>query len=162
MSLDTSTTRSNEPIDIAGLDGLRERAGAKLGVSDWVDVKQEAVTTFARLTGDEQWIHVDPERAKDGPFGTTVQHGFLTLGMSTGLLWSICTVSGFNVILNYGLNKVRFPAPLKVGARTRLHTELAEVTELTGGVQVIYRLTFEVENEPKPCCVADYVVRYYT
>lgn len=162
MSLDTPTTKSNEPIEIAGLAGLREREGTKLGVSDWVDVKQENVTAFARMTGDEQWIHVDEEKAKDGPFGVTVQHGFLTLGMLTGLLWSVCTVSGFNLILNYGLNKVRFPAPLKVGARTRVHVELPEVTELDGGgVQAVYRATYEVENEPKPCCVADWVVRYY-
>ena len=162
MSLDASTIRSSEPIVIAGLEGLRERAGTKLGVSDWVDVTQENVTTFARLTGDEQWIHVDPQRAKNGSYGTTIQHGFLTLGMATGLLWSVCTVSGFNVALNYGLNKVRFPAPLKVGARTRMHAELAEVTEVTDGVEAIYHLTFEVENEPKPCCVADLVFRYYT
>lgn len=162
MSFDTSTVRSSDPIVIAGLDGLRERVGTKLGVSDWVDVTQEDVTTFARLTGDQQWIHVDPERAKDGPYGATIQHGFLTLGMATGLLWSVCTVSGFDVILNYGLNKVRFPAPLKVGARTRMHVELAEVTELTGGAETVYHLTYEVENEPKPCCVADLVFRYYT
>ncbi|MEB3022106.1 MaoC family dehydratase [[Mycobacterium] crassicus] len=162
MSLDTSTTKNSEPIVIAGLAGLRERAGTKLGVSDWVDVTQENVSTFARLTGDEQWIHVDPDRARTGPYGTTIQHGFLTLGMSTGLLWSVCTVSGFNVVLNYGLNKVRFPAPLKVGARIRMHAELPEVTEVTGGAQAIYRVTFEVENEPKPCCVADLVFRYYT
>lgn len=162
MSLDTPTTRSSEPIVIAGLDGLRERAGTKLGVSDWVNVRQEYVSTFARMTGDQQWIHVDPARAQQGPYGTTIQHGFLTLGMSTGLLWSVCTVSGFDVVLNYGLNKVRFPAPLKVGARTRMHAELADVTELEGGAQAIYHLTYEVENEPKPCCVADVVFRYYT
>lgn len=163
MSLDTSTTtRSSGPIVIAGLDGLRARAGTKLGVSDWVDVTQRVVTTFAQLTGDEQWIHVDSERARNGQYGTTIQHGFLTLGMSTGLLWSVCTVSGFNVILNYGLNTVRFPAPLKVGARTRMHAELAEVTEVSGGAQAIYHLTYEVEHEPKPCCVADVVFRYYT
>ncbi|ASW96775.1 dehydratase [Mycobacterium intracellulare] len=163
MSLETSTTtRSSGPIVIAGLDGLRARAGTKLGVSDWVDVTQRVVTTFAQLTGDEQWIHVDSERARNGQYGTTIQHGFLTLGMSTGLLWSVCTVSGFNVILHYGLNKVRFPAPLKVGARTRMHAELVDVTEVSGGAQAVYHLTYEVENEPKPCCVADVVFRYYT
>jgi hypothetical protein len=118
MSIDAPTSKSQEPIVLSGLDGLRERAGTTLGVSDWVDVTQDNVTTFAELTGDEQWIHVDPVRAKAGPYGTTIQHGFLTLGMSTGLLWSVCTVSGFDVSLNYGLNKVRFPAPL-VPAVTR-------------------------------------------
>ncbi|TSD94071.1 MaoC family dehydratase [Skermania sp. ID1734] len=149
-------------VVLEGLDGLREREGTVLGVSEWIDVAQDDVNTFARLTGDEQWIHVDPARARNGPFGTTVQHGFLTLGMSTGLLWSICTVSGFEVVLNYGLNKVRFPAPLKVGARVRVHAELAAVTELAGGAEAVYHLTYEVENEPKPCCVADLVFRYYS
>src|SRR3954469_6576414 len=86
-----------------------ERVDTVLGVSHWVETTQENVDTFAKLTGDEQYIHVDPERAATGPFGTTVQHGFLTLGTATGLLWSVCVVEGFNVILNYGLNKVRFP-----------------------------------------------------
>lgn len=161
MGIDAPTAKNQEPIVLSGLDGLRERVGTPLGVSDWVDVTQDNVTTFAQLTGDEQWIHVDPVRAKDGPYGTTIQHGFLTLGMSSGLLWSVCTVSGFDVILNYGLNKVRFPAPLRVGARIRMHAELAEVSELPNGAQAVYHLTFEVENEPKPCCVADFVVRYY-
>ena len=109
--------------------------GTELGVSDWKEVVQENINTFAKLTGDEQYIHVDPERAAQGPFGTTVQHGFLTLGLATGLLWSVCTVEGFNVILNYGLNKVRFPAPLKVGARFRMRVELPEVNELEGGAR---------------------------
>ena len=124
--------------------------------------RQENVDTFAKLTGDEQYIHVDPERAATGPFGTTVQHGFLTLGTATGLLWSVCVVEGFNVILNYGLNKVRFPAPLKVGSRSRMHVELTEVNELEGGAEAVYRLKYEVEDSPKPCCVADLVFRYYT
>lgn len=161
MSVGAAPGENRKPIVMNGLAGLRERAGTELGVSDWVDVVQEDITTFAKLTGDEQYIHVDPERAAQGPFGTTVQHGFLTLGMSTGLLWSVCTVEGFAVILNYGLNKVRFPSPLKVGSRFRMHVELAEVNELADGAEAIYRLTYEVENEPKPCCVADLVFRYY-
>jgi acyl dehydratase len=161
MTVDTAPGETREPLVIHGLDGLRDHAGGALGTSEWVPVEQEKITTFARLTGDEQWIHVDPARAAGGPFGTTVQHGFLTLGMSTGLLWSVVTVDGFEVILNYGLNRVRFPAPLKVGARFRMHVELAEVKELERGAEVVYRLTYEVENEPKPCCVADLVFRYY-
>ena len=108
---------------------------------------------------------MDPRRpgtaAKDTPFGTTIQHGFLTLGMSTGLLWSVCVVEGFGVILNYGLNKVRFPAMLSTGSRYRMHVEIAEVKQLKGGVEVVWRLTYEVEGKPKPCCVADLVFRYY-
>jgi acyl dehydratase len=96
-----------------------------------------------------------------GPFGTTVQHGFLTLGRPPAA-WSVCVVEGFNVILNYGLNKVRFPAPLKVGSRSRMHVELTEVNELEGGAEAVYRLKYEVEDSAKPCCVADLVFRYYS
>jgi acyl dehydratase len=161
MGVDVAPGETRKPIVIEGLAGLRERVGTELGVSDWTEVAQDNIDTFAKLTGDEQYIHVDPERAAQGPFGTTVQHGFLTLGMSTGLLWSVCTVEGFNVILNYGLNKVRFPSPLKLGSRFRMRVELADVEEVTDGVQAIYRLTYELEDEPKPCCVADLVFRYY-
>jgi acyl dehydratase len=162
MSVDTAPGSTGPPVVITGLEELRAREGTSLGVSDWVTVDQDRITTFAKLTGDEQWIHVDPERARSGPFGTTVQHGFLTLSMATGLLWSVCTVEGFGVILNYGLNRVRFPAPLKVGSRFRMHVSLAEVKELAGGAEVVYHLEYEVEGEPKPCCVADLVFRYYS
>jgi acyl dehydratase len=154
-------TVEDGPVVLHGLDGLRERAGQDIGTSTWRTVKQSDIDTFADLTGDRQWIHVDPERARTGPFGATVQHGFLTLGMATGLLWEVCTVDGFGVVLNYGLNKVRFPAPLRVGSRIRMHVALAEVKELDGGAEAVYRLTYEVEGEPKPCCVADLVFRYY-
>jgi acyl dehydratase len=155
------TEQSSAPLTLHGLEGLHERVGQSLGTSEWRTVTQEDISTFARLTGDEQWIHTDPERAAEGPFGATVQHGFLTLGLATGLLWSVVTVDGFNVILNYGLNKVRFPAPLRVGSRVRMHVELAEAKLLEGGAEAGYRLTYEVEGEPKPCCVADLVFRYY-
>ena len=162
---DPATTGVDEhtytPLVLHGLAELKERAGQNVGVSDWTTVRQEDIDTFARLTGDAQWIHTDPERAASGPFGTTVQHGFLTLGLSTGLLWSVFTVDGFSVILNYGLNKVRFPAPLRVGSRIRMHVDIATVTELDGGAEAVYHLTYEVEGEPKPCCVADLVFRYY-
>jgi acyl dehydratase len=161
MTVGTAPGETREPLVIHGLDGLRDRAGGPLGVSDWVPVEQASVDVFARLTGDQQWIHVDPRRAADGPYGTTVQHGFLTLGMATGLLWSVVTVDGFAVVLNYGLNKVRFPAPLKVGARFRMHVELADVRELELGAEVVYHLTYEVEGGSKPCCVADLVFRYH-
>lgn len=157
---DASTVESG-PIVINGLAGLQERVGQDVGVSAWRTVEQADIDTFARLTGDEQWIHVNPERAAAGPFGATVQHGFLTLGLATGLLWEICTVDGFGVILNYGLNKVRFPSPLKVGSRIRMHVALPEVKDLAPGAEAVYRLTYEVEGEPKPCCVADLVFRYY-
>jgi acyl dehydratase len=147
---------------IHGVPGLLAAAGEDLGVSAWRTIEQDAVTTFARLTGDEQWIHVDPERAAAGPFGATVQHGFLTLGMSTGLLDEVFTVDDVSLVLNYGLNRVRFPAPLRVGARVRMHVKLAEAQGLDGGVQVVFGLTYEIEGEAKPCCVADLVFRYYS
>jgi acyl dehydratase len=153
------------PIVLHGLAGLQERLGQEIGTSSWHTVRQDDIDTFARLTGDAQWIHVDPERAAAGPFGATVQHGFLTLGLATGLLWEVCTVDGFGVVLNYGLNKVRFPAPLTVGSRIRMKVDVAEVKELSapGGdaAEVVWRLTYEVEGESKPCCVADLVFRYY-
>lgn len=162
MSSPTATTTDGSPLTLHGLDGLQERLGTDLGVSSWRTVTQSDISAFATLTGDEQWIHVDPERAKDGPFGATVQHGFLTLGLATGFLWEVCIIEGFGVVLNYGLNKVRFPAPLKVGSRIRMHVNLAEVKDLDGkGAEAVYRLTYEAEGEPKPCCVADLVFRYY-
>ena len=160
----TSEVGRGAPVVLKGFEGIREHLGREVGVSSWRIVSQQDIDTFARLTGDEQWIHVDPERAKTGPYGTTVQHGFLTLGLATGLLWEVCTVEGYGVILNYGLNKVRVPAPLRVGSRTRMHVEIAEVKELDSpggkGAEVVYRLTYEVEGHPKPCCVADLVFRY--
>ena len=154
-------TQTSGPLVITGLAGLEAHTGQTVGVSDWKTVEQDDITTFARLTGDEQWIHVDPERAAAGPFGATIQHGFLTLGLATGLLWSVCVVDGFRVILNYVLNRVRFPAPLTVGSRIRMHVEVAEVKQLEGGAEVVWRLTYEVEGKSKPCCVADLVFRYY-
>ncbi len=129
------TTVTTGPVVLHGLSGLQERAGQDIGTSSWRTVEQGDIDTFAHLTGDEQWIHVDPGRAAEGPFGATVQHGFLTLGLATGLLWEVCTVDGFGVVLNYGLNKVRFPAPLRVGSRIRMHVALAEVKELAGGAR---------------------------
>ncbi len=146
---------------IHGPSGLRERAGTSLGVSNWVTVGQEMVTAFAELTGDRQWIHVDPERAGQGPFGATVAHGFLTLSLSTDLLDQIFTVDNVTLILNYGLNRVRFPAPLPVGSRIRMHVTLAEAADIPNGVQVVYHLEYEVEGQAKPCCVADLVFRYH-
>jgi acyl dehydratase len=150
-----------EPVQVEGIEQLRDLIGRELGPTDWVEITQEDIDRFAEVSRDHQWIHTDPERAAAGPFGTTVQHGFLTLGLATGLLWSVCTVDGFGMILNYGLNKVRFPAPLRVGSRIRMHVEVAAVKELDGGAEVVYRLTYEVDGETKPCCVAELVFRYY-
>ncbi|HLZ39050.1 MAG TPA: MaoC family dehydratase [Mycobacteriales bacterium] len=162
MTTDTAAGDTRRPLVIAGVQGLLDREGQDLGVSGWVTIDQEMVTTFAELTGDTQWIHVDPDRAREGPFGGTVAHGFLTLSLSTGLLYEVVTVDEVSVILNYGLNRVRFPAPVRVGSRVRLRVHLAEAEELTGGVQVVYHLEYEVEGGSKPPCIADLVFRYYT
>jgi acyl dehydratase len=119
------------------------------------------VTAFAELTGDGQWIHVDPVRAADGPFGTTVAHGYFTLSLATIALDEVVAVTGAGVVLNYGSNRVRYPAPLPVGARVRARIQLAAVEDLKRGVQATFGLTYEVEGSPKPCCVAEIVYRYY-
>ena len=153
------------PLVLRGLAGLQERVGSDLGVSGWRTVEQDDISTFARLTRDEQWIHVDPDRARSGPYGRTVQHGFFTLGLATGLLWEVCVVEGFAMVINYGLNKVRFPAPLPVGSRVRMRVNLLTATALGepagDAAEAVYRLVYDVEGETKPCCVADLVFRYY-
>jgi acyl dehydratase len=148
--------------DIAGLAGLRELVGTHLGNSDWLEITQERVNTFADATGDHQWIHVDPERAKDGPFGGTIAHGYLTLSLGPVLFPSIATVSGIKMGVNYGAGKVRFLSPVKVGANLRLSAELTSLEELPGnGAQVYMTFTFEIEGSEKPAAVAEIIFRYY-
>jgi acyl dehydratase len=140
---------------------LPSHAGEKLGVSGWQEITQAKVRLFADATGDHQWIHLDPERAKAGPFGQTIAHGFLTLSLEPALLDEVLTVSGSAATVNYGLNKVRFPAPVPVGSRVRLHVTLTQASERPdGSVEAIYGLEFEVEGGTKPCCVAESVFRY--
>jgi len=162
MNTDTLSDQPVSPYVIHGVAGLKERVGSLLGTSRWITVDQEMVTTFADLTGDRQWIHVDPERASEGPFGVTVAHGFFTLSLATDLFDDIFTVEDVSMILNYGLNRVRFPAPLPVGSRVRMDVSLAEISEIADGIQVVYHLEYEIEGKEKPCCVADLVFRYYT
>ena len=132
MSVDAAPGETRQPLVIEGLAGLRERVGTVLGVSDWVETTQDNVDTFAKLTGDEQYIHVDPERAAKGPFGTTVQHGFLTLGTATGP--ALVGVRGQRIQRDPELRAQQgaIPAPLKVGSRSRMHVELIEVNEAGG------------------------------
>lgn len=146
---------------IDGLDGLRAAVGSHLGHSDWLTVTQEQVNRFADATGDLQWIHVDPERAKTGPFGGPIAHGYLTLSLAPALLGSILQVQGFAMGVNYGLDRLRFPAPVPVGARLRLGATLAAVDEVPGGAQATLELVFEVEGQRKPACVATALYRYY-
>jgi acyl dehydratase len=146
---------------IKGLDDLRAKAGEHLGYSDWQELTQEQVNLFADSTGDHQWIHVDVERAKQGPFGGPIAHGYLTLSLVPALMGQIVTIEGMSMGLNYGCNKVRFPSPLPVGAKLRLGAALQNVEEVAGGVQAIIGVTIEVQGQDKPACVADVVYRYY-
>jgi len=148
-------------MDIQGIAGLTELVGTHLGHSDWLEVTQERVNTFADATGDHQWIHVDPERAKDGPFGGTIAHGYLTLSLGPVLFPSIATVSGITMGVNYGCNKVRFMSPVPVGAKLRLGVTLLAVEDIAGGAQVTYGFSFECEGAAKPRCVAEVIFRSY-
>ncbi|KMS92278.1 MaoC family dehydratase [Prauserella rugosa] len=139
------------------LDSFTAAAGEHLGTSEWHTVTQEQVNLFADATFDHQWIHVDAERAADGPFGGTIAHGFLTLSLLPRLAKDIYRVDGLSMGINYGLNKVRFPQPVKVGARIRASAELAEVTPAKQGTQAVVRWTIEIEDEAKPACVAEMV-----
>jgi acyl dehydratase len=146
---------------IDGIDGLKAKIGEHLGYSSYVEITQEMVNRFAEATGDHQWIHVDVERAKAGPFGGPIAHGYLTLSLGPRLLPEVMTVSGVAMGVNYGANKVRFPSPVPVGARVRAGATLVAVDDVTGGAQVALELTFEVEGASKPSCVAEVLFRYY-
>jgi acyl dehydratase len=146
---------------IQGIDGLKQRVGDHLGYSEWHQVTQEQVNTFAEATGDFQWIHVDVERAKQGPFGGPIAHGYLTLSLGPLLIPQIVKVEGITMAVNYGLNKVRFPAPVPVGSKIRLGATLAGVEDIAGGVQVTMGMVYELDGGDKPVCVAEIVFRYY-
>lgn len=147
---------------VKGIEGFQPLEGRHLGWSNWHLVDQDRVNLFADATDDHQWIHVDPERAAAGPFGSTIAHGYLTLSLAPVLLHDVLEVEGMGFGVNYGCNRVRFPAPLKVGSRVRLGAEVAKVEEVSGGgVQVTLGLTIEAEGSEKPCCVAEVVYRYY-
>jgi len=143
-------------------DDLPTLSGAELGVSDWLTVDQKRIDTFADATDDHQWIHVDTERAASGPFGTTIAHGYLTLSLIIPLWTQMLDVEGVRTKINYGLNKVRFPAPVPAGSRIRLTGTLTDVESLPGdGMQLTADLVAEIENGDKPACVAQSVFRFY-
>jgi acyl dehydratase len=143
------------------LDELPGLEGEKLGTSEWHEITQSQVQMFADATGDQQWIHVDPERAKSGPFGGPVAHGFLTLSLEPVLLDEIFAVAGGGTVVNYGLNKVRFPAPVPVGGKVRMHATLtAAQIRPDGSLEAILKLEFELEGGSKPVCVAESIFRY--
>ncbi|MGW3623948.1 MaoC family dehydratase [Streptomyces sp. NPDC000880] len=150
-----------EPRIFTSADELRAGVGEQLGYSDWLEIEQKRIDLFAEATGDHQWIHVDPERAASGPFGTTIAHGYLTLSLLPTLVPQVLRVEGMKMGINYGANKVRFPAPVPVGSRLRATTVLQNVEEAGGGVQVTALVTVEREGGDKPVCVAESVSRYF-
>jgi acyl dehydratase len=147
--------------EVEGVEGLKALMGEVVGPTDWREVTQQDIDDFARLSGDDQWIHVDVERAKtDSPFGTTIAHGNLTLSMIDGFRIELMRSTGFKLGINYGWNRVRFPAPVPAGSRVRASAEVIEVEEVGGGWwQSVTRYTVEVEGSEKPACVADSVIR---
>ena len=146
----------------ATLDDLQTVVGQDLGVSDWIQVTQEQINLFAEATGDHQWIHVDPVRAKEGPYGSTIAHGFLTLSLLPKMYASLIRIEKTRMGVNYGLNKVRFPAPVPVNSRLRCRIKLLAYEEVAGdGVQLNWEMSVEREGEAKPVCVAEFLQRRY-
>ena len=154
----TDTPDAQTVLD--GPDAVKAAVGTHLGYSDWLTVDQERVNLFADATGDHQWIHVDPERAKDGPFGGPIAHGYLTLSLSNYFLPQIVETRGFSAGVNYGADKVRFISPVKVGDRIRAGADLVEVSDVNGGLQTLVRVTIEIEGGTKPACVIDSLSRW--
>jgi acyl dehydratase len=147
---------------IDGMAGLKSLVGKELGVSSWREMTYDAIRKFADATGDHQWIHVDRERiARESPFGKPIAHGYFTVSLVAGLFFELVEVKGFAIVINYGLNKVRFPTPLKEGQRYRLKVKLGEVKEIANGVEGLLDAQVEIEGEAKPACAAELVFRFY-
>ncbi|HXZ20400.1 MAG TPA: MaoC family dehydratase [Candidatus Acidoferrales bacterium] len=147
---------------VTSIEGLKEFVGREIGLSDWFEVTQQRIHNFAEAIEDRQWIHTDPERAKrESPYGSTIAHGFLTLSLMGHLMNQAFEVRGMRMGINYGLNRVRFPAPVRSGSRIRGRVSLDSLKDFQGGSEAVYSLTVESEGAAKPCCVAEWIVRYY-
>lgn len=149
------TTVFEQPADLLGA------VGQHLGYSDWLDIDQERINLFADATGDHQWIHVDPEKAAEGPFGSTIAHGYLTLSLANLFLPQIMEVRNTSMGVNYGCDKVRFPSAVPVGSRIRGGGEVISAEEVKGGVQVVVRVTIDVEGSERPACIIDTISRFF-
>ncbi|MER1996785.1 MaoC family dehydratase [Arthrobacter sp. NPDC055585] len=147
---------------VVTLEELPSLVGRDLGYTDYIEITQNQVNTFADATDDHQWIHTDPEKAKDGPFGAPIAHGFLTLSLIIPLWSSLFDVEGVKTKVNYGLDRVRFTNPVKVGSKVRLHSVISEVTEVKGGVQIKTSNTIEIDGEERPAVVAEFLARFYS
>ncbi|HEY2203320.1 MAG TPA: MaoC family dehydratase [Pseudonocardia sp.] len=143
------------------VDEVKAAVGETLGSSEWFTVDQKQIDTFAEATGDHQWIHVDPEKAKGGPFGTPIAHGFLTLSLIPKLNSTVFGIRNVKMGVNYGLNKVRFTSPVPVDSRVRATIELVDVADVKGGIQLTNKVTIEIEGSERPACVAESLLRYY-
>ena len=141
-------------------DALLAAIGTDLGASEWMTIEQERINGFADATGDHQWIHVDPERAAEGPFGAPIAHGYLTLALTNQFLPEIVRVDNISMGVNYGVNKVRFPQPVVVGSRVRGSAVLTDAQEVAGGVQAVITITVEIEGVEKPACIVESVSRF--
>ena len=148
-------------LTLNGIDEIRAHVGKELGVSDWHEVTQESVNEFAEVTGDDYWIHTDPERAKASPFGGTIAHGYYTLSLGPKFSYKMFSVKGVAFGVNYGTNRVRFPAPMPVGERVRMRAKLVSADDVPGGLQFVVEQTFEREGGDKPVCVAESLTRVY-
>jgi acyl dehydratase len=149
------TTIFNHPADLLAAPGRH------LGFSEWLEIDQRRIDLFADATGDHQWIHIDPERAREGPFGKTIAHGYLTLSLANYFLPAIMQVDNVSMGVNYGCEKARFPAPVPVGSRVRGGGEVISAQQVKGGVQVVVRMTIEIEGNERPACVVDTISRFF-
>ncbi len=149
------------PTTFKNPDALLDAIGQSLGTTDWLTIEQARINQFADATGDHQWIHTDPERAAtQGPFGATIAHGFLTMSLCSYFLPRLIKITSTSMVINYGINKARFPAAVPVGSRLRAHGEVVSAEAVKGGVQAVTRITIELEGSAKPACVIDWVCRY--
>ena len=148
------TTILEQPADLLGL------VGQSLGTTEWIKVTQQQVDLFADATGDRQWIHTDAERAAKGPFKGTIAHGYLTLSLTPAVIAQVLEIRELTAALNYGLNKVRFPAPVRVGSQVRAAVTVASAQQKTSGVESVFKLTYEIDGQARPACVADVIVLY--
>jgi acyl dehydratase len=149
------------PVVASGVEGVRALVGRRLGPTPWQSITQQQVNMFADATGDHQWIHVDVERATDSAYGGPIAHGFLTLSLIPSFLPQLVATEGFTMSVNYGSDKVRFPAPVPVGSRVRAHAVIDDTVDVTGGIQMRMTLTIEVDGNDKPACVAIVLLRRY-
>ena len=151
------------PLVVPRPQALAGCVGRELAVSEWVELTQQHIERFAEVTGDRQWIHTDAERARrESPYGTTIAHGFFTLSLLSQMMQQAIRVEGVRLAINYGLNRVRFPAPVRAGSKVRARFTLQSLKDLSSGVEAAYGVTVEAQGEAKPCCVAEWIVRYYT